>query len=182
MIYSFDKKELTYKNVTKKLITYSVIGCILSTLLISSLTVYMLNDVKYITEETRLSIIKEKNEFSTEKLKNALVNLNVRFPHIVYAQAKLETGNFSSKIFKENNNLFGMKEATVRPTTNKGTENNHAYFDSWYDSVLDYAFYQASYLKDIKSESEYLQYLKENYAEAPNYIEILQKTINSEKF
>lgn len=182
MIYFFDKKELTYKNVTNKLITYSVIGCIVSTLLISSLTIYMLNDVRYITEETRLSILKEKNEFSTEKLKNALVSLNVRFPHIVYAQAKLETGNFSSKIFKENHNLFGMKEATVRPTTNKGTENNHAYFDNWYDSVLDYAMYSAAYLHDIKTEDEYFQYLSQNYAEAPNYIEVLKKIINDEKF
>jgi hypothetical protein len=182
MIYFFDKKELTYKNVTKKLITYSVIGCILSTLVLSSLMLYIFNDVKYITEETKLSILKEKNEFSSEKLKNALVSLNVKFPHIVYAQAKLETGNFTSKIFKENNNLFGMREARVRPTTNKGTENNHAYFDTWYDSVLDYAFYQASYLSDIKTESEYFQYLSQNYAEAPNYIEVLQKTINAEKF
>jgi len=182
MIYFFDKKELTYKNVTKKLITYSVIGCIISTLVVSSLMLYIFNDVKYITEETRLSILKEKNEFSSEKLKNALISLNIRFPHIVYAQAKLETGNFSSKIFKENNNLFGMREANVRPTTNKGTENNHAYFDSWYDSVLDYAFYQASYLSDIKTESEYFQYLGQNYAEDPNYIQVLQKVINAEKF
>lgn len=182
MIYFFDKKELTYKNVTKKLITYSVIGCIISTLVLSSLMLYIFNDVKYITEETRLSILKEKNDFSSEKLKKALVSLNVKFPHIVYAQAKLETGNFTSKIFKENNNLFGMREAKVRPTTNKGTENNHAYFDTWYDSVLDYAMYSAAYLHDIKTEDEYFQYLKQNYAEAPNYIEVLQKTINAEKF
>lgn len=182
MIYFFDKKELTYKNVTKKLITYSVIGCIISTLVLSSLMLYIFNDVKYITEETRLSILKEKNDFSSEKLKKALVSLNVKFPHIVYAQAKLETGNFTSKIFKENNNLFGMREAKVRPTTNKGTENNHAYFDTWYDSVLDYAMYSAAYLHDIKTEDEYFQYLSQNYAEAPNYIEVLKKTINAEKF
>ena len=182
MIYFFDKKELTYKNVTKKLITYSVIGCIISTLVVSSLMLYIFNDVKYITEETRLSILKEKNEFSSEKLKNALISLNIRFPHIVYAQAKLETGNFSSKIFKENNNLFGMREANVRPTTNKGTENHHAYFDSWYDSVLDYAMYSSAYLHDIKTEDEYFQYLGQNYAEDPNYIQVLQKVINAEKF
>jgi hypothetical protein len=173
MIYSFDKNELTYKNVTTKMVSLFVLCCVLITLVVSCIGIYLLSDVRYITEEMRLSILKEKNEFSADKLKTALVDLNVKFPHIVYAQARLETGNFTSKIFKENNNLFGMREATVRPTTNKGTENNHAYFDNWYDSVLDYAMYSASYLSDIKTEDEYLQYLKQNYAEDPNYMEAL---------
>jgi flagellum-specific peptidoglycan hydrolase FlgJ len=37
--------------------------------------------------------------------------------------------------------------------------------------VLDYAFYQARFLGDIKSEGEYIQYLKANYAEDPGYVD-----------
>ena len=177
MIYSYCKNELKYKNVFKKVLMYCVIGCTMSITLVSGLFVYYLNDVRYITEETRLSIIKEENEFTPDKLKKALADLNVKFPDIVYAQAQVETGNFTSTVFKENHNLFGMKEATVRASTNKGTEHGHAYFENWYDSVLDYALYQAQYLSDIKTEGEYFQYLSQHYAEAPNYIEVLKKVI-----
>lgn len=182
MIYYFDKNELTYKNVTTKMVSLFVLCCVSITLVVSCIGIYLLSDVRYITEEIRLSILKEKNEFSPDKLKTALVDLNVKFPHIVYAQARLETGNFTSKIFKENNNLFGMREATVRASTNKGTENDHAYFNDWYDSVIDYALYQANYLSDIKNEDEYLQYLKQNYAEAPNYMEALLVLLSEENF
>lgn len=103
--------------------------------------------------------------------------MNIRFPHIVYAQAQLETGNFTSHIFQVNNNLFGMREAKRRPTTNKGTENGHAYFDNWKESVVDYAFYQAAYLFKLKNEGEYWDYLGQNYAEDPNYVNKLKKII-----
>jgi uncharacterized FlgJ-related protein len=88
------------------------------------------NDVSFISEETKAIILREAdkaNEFTPEKLKAYILELNIRFPYIVYAQAQLETGEFKSKIFKENNNIFGMKVARKRPTTNKGEENGHAY-------------------------------------------------------
>ena len=181
MIHSYDKNELKYKNVFKKVLMYCVTGCIMSITLVSGLIYYFTSEIKYVSEETRLSIIKEENKFSPDKLKQSLKDLNVKFPHIVYAQAQVETGNFTSKIFKENNNLFGMREATVRPSTNKGTEHGHAYFETWYDSVLDYALYQAQYLSDIKTESEYFQYLSQHYAEAGNYVEVLKKVISEGK-
>ena len=74
-----------------------------------------------------------------------------------------------------------MKVATRRPTTNKGEENGHAYYDNWKESVVDYAFYQAQYLSDIKTEANYLQYLNASYAEAPNYMEQLKKIILEEQ-
>ena len=139
-----------------------------------------INDVRFMTQETKEIVIKEankENEFTPEKLKAYVLELNIRFPHIVYAQARLETGNFSSSIFKENNNLFGMKVATKRPTTNKGEENGHAYYENWKESVVDYAFYQAQYLSDIKTESEYFEYLRGSYAENPTYVEKLKVLI-----
>lgn len=59
----------------------------------------------------------------------------------VFCQAAFETGNFSSVIFREQNNLFGMKLARIRPTTATGEQRGHATFKSIADSVKDYAIY-----------------------------------------
>ena len=185
MIYKFDPKSLTYQNVTKNLVL-AIIGMVILFTAITSIFMFTrINDIRYISSETKSIIIKEsakENEFSPKKLREYILELNIKFPHIVYAQARLETGNFKSQIFKTNHNLFGMKVATLRPTTNKGEENGHAYYEGWRESVVDYAFYQAQYLSDIKTEAEYLQYLKANYAEDPNYMTQLQIILAEKDF
>jgi len=182
MIYKFDKETLNYKRVTGKIaLIMLAVGCLVSGLM-AFLTINKINDVKYISEETKSIILKERDEFTQEKLKAYIIELNIKYPHIVMAQAQIETGYFKSQIFKENNNLFGMKVATKRPTTNKGQENNHAYYDSWKESVIDYAFYSAQYLSDIKTEKEYLEYLRQNYAEDTAYVNKIIRIINKEKF
>jgi hypothetical protein len=178
MIYKFNDKTLKYDNITKKAIL--VIGGILLTT--SLITIFVMvtkvNDVRFITEETKQIIIKQEQEFTPEKLKAYILELNIRFPHIVYAQALLESGEFKSHIFKENNNLFGFKVAKLRPTTNLGENRGHPYYSSWRDCVVDYGFYSAAYLKDIRTEDEYFQYLGQNYAEDPNYVSKLKKIVN----
>ena len=133
-----------------------------------------------LSEEEKLVIIQEHNQFSEDRLIDKLKELNVKFPYIALAQAKLETGNFTSKVFREGNNLFGMREAKQRITTAKGTENNHAYYYSWGESVLDYSFYQCRYLSNINTEEQYFQYLSQSYAENPNYVSILKDMIEKE--
>ncbi len=115
------------------------------------------------------------HDFSEEEMIAYIKELNIKFPHIVIAQAKLESGNFKSDIFKENNNLFGMKEAKVRISTNKGTSRGHAKYDSWKDCVVDYALYQATYLSKFKTEEQYYAYLADNYAENGRYIKLIKK-------
>ena len=133
-----------------------------------------------LSEEEKLVIIQEHNQFSEDRLIDKLKELNVKFPYIAFAQSKLETGNFTSKVFKENNNLFGMREAKQRITTAQGTEHNHAYYTTWVESVLDYSFYQCKYLSSINSEEQYFQYLSQSYAENPNYVSILKDMIINE--
>lgn len=138
----------------------------------------------YREDVSKVKTIKVKNsenEFSEEKLIGLLKDLNVKYPHIVLAQAKLETGHFKSKIFNENNNLFGMKEARVRIHTAKGTKNNHAYYDNWVESVYDYAFYQSTYHSDKKNEKQYYKGLDKSYAESKNYSDALKRIIEREK-
>lgn len=116
-------------------------------------------------------------EFSQDNLVELLRQLNVKHPHIVLAQAILETGTFNSDVFRQNHNLFGMKQAKIRVCTAKGTNLGHAYYDNWVESVYDYALYQSSYLRDLKSEDSYFNYLGSNYAEDPNYVKSLKRVI-----
>ena len=174
MLYKFDKHKMNFVIATRtylRMIYCLLLGSIISFIIITCMQTEKLNSIKYITEETRMLVINQENEFSEVKLKEYIIGLNIKFPHIVFAQAKLESGYFKSTIFRENNNLFGMKIATRRPTTNKGENRGHAVFDTWKESVLDYAFYQARFLGDIKSEGEYIQYLRANYAEDPGYVD-----------
>jgi DNA-directed RNA polymerase len=144
-------------------------------LLLSSLLGFWLgfgiisNDI-IINSDGIYAIPHQKDVFTEQKLKQYLVELNVKYPNIVFAQAKLESGNFKSKIFEENNNLFGMKQPSIRATTATGEQYNHATYNSWRESVLDYALYSCKYTSGIKSESEYIAYLGSRYAEDTNYI------------
>ena len=119
----------------------------------------------------------QKDVFTEQKLKEYLIELNVKFPNVVFAQAKLESGNFRSKIFEENNNLFGMKQPSVRTTTATGEQYNHATYNSWRESVLDYALYSCKYTSNIQTEDEYIAYLGSRYAEDTNYVNKLKNIV-----
>jgi uncharacterized FlgJ-related protein len=181
MIYTYDKDRLTLKNITKHIVGTCLGIIIVLSLFISLFVAKRLNDVKYISEETKAIIINEAtkaNEFTPEKLRAYILELNIRFPRIVYAQARLESGNFQSNIFKINNNLYGMRLATKRPSTNKGEEAGFAYYDNWKESVEDYAMFSAAYLNNIKTEADYFEYLKQNYDnENPEYVNKLKELI-----
>lgn len=178
MIYKFDKNTLEFKRI--KLFNFSF-ATLIAILSFVSLGDIQSGDIQSSDmEEEIIVIMNKKSEFTEEKLVVALKRLNIKFPYIVYAQAQLETGRFKSKIFRENNNLFGMKEAKSRINTAIGTQNNHAYYETWMESVYDYAFYSSSYLRKIQNESDYFDYLSQSYAEDPNYIKSLKRIINQQ--
>lgn len=127
--------------------------------------------------EKSINIVKDE-PFSKKLFKEYLLEINIKFPEIIYGQAVVETGDFTSNIFKSNNNLFGMKMAKSRATTNQGADFGHAVYSHWKESVLDYALYQCAYLSNINSKQEYLQYLNKNYAGTPDYINMVQKAAN----
>jgi hypothetical protein len=182
MIYKYDKRSMQFKNITAKFsgMLSILIGVIINVSIVLTAIHYQKNAVLVLNEEERLIVINEHAKFTEEKLIRKLQSLNIKFPHIVYAQAIIETGNFSSKVFKENNNLFGMREAKQRITTARGTENNHAYYHSWHESVLDYAFYQCRYLSSVRTEEQYFEYLSQSYAEDPEYITKIKNIIRTQ--
>ena len=181
MIYKYNKKELLFKNVFLKYVSTTF----LTVMLLIKVTAFIAfsygkeEGVTSLSNEERSIIIKKIDPFKVNELKDYLNELNIKFPDVVYAQARLETNGFKSKIFKENNNLFGMKQSTKRSSTNKGEQHGHAYYDSWRESVLDFALWQCRYLSSINTREEYLRYLKANYAEDPNYVNKLEKLLNA---
>lgn len=183
--YYYDEKNLTFKKVSlKTVILFFFISFLISAsmvpLFFKSESVQVFYADFYEPETIVVNVVEEKNEFSEEKLINMIKDLNLKFPHIILAQAKLETGNFTSNIFKENHNLFGMKEAKLRVNIARGTQYNHAFYNHWTESVYDYAFYQSTYLSKLKTEEQYFTYLGESYAEADRYVETLKGMIERE--
>jgi len=137
--------------------------------------------IKYSKPKTKIVINNVTyGKFHKDSLTKLLIDLNVKFPHIVLAQSILETGHWRSKICIENNNLFGMKEASVRVHNSKGTRYGHAYYGNWVESVYDYCFYQTTYLSDIKDEEKYYGYLGRNYAQSQIYVVKLKQIVKRE--
>lgn len=181
VIYYYDKEELVYKRIKRR---YMVLIYLFFIALFSFYTPLVIKRTIIQDFYEPQTIVINTNDttydFSEEKLIQLIIDLNLKFPHIVLAQAKLETGDFTSNIFRENHNLFGMREARVRINIARGTQYNHAYYNNWYESVYDYAFYQSRYLSKLRTEEEYFNYLDESYAEAPNYVETLKGMIGRE--
>lgn len=115
--------------------------------------------------------------FSEELLKKCLEYEEVMYQDIVILQSRLETGYYTSDIFKNGNNLFGMRYPGRRPTVATGIYKEHAQYAHWSDSVIDYALWQKYYLsRGYRLEGEidsdfYLVFLNcIPYAEDPRYI------------
>lgn len=120
-------------------------------------------------------------DFSEEILIEYLKTTNIKFPEVVLAQAKLETGNFTSKLFLTLNNLFGMKRAYIRPSSSLKDSLGYAKFEDWRFSVLDYALYQSYFLKQYKNKEEYLEAIGRSYAEDKLYVAKLNKIMLATK-
>ena len=187
MLYTYCKESLSFKKVTPTrklggiLILVSVVGYIALTSMVSNAHQEGFKEALNEPIESEVVVLDSSElVFSRDALVKELKRLNVRFPHIVLAQSILETGYWESRIYQENNNLFGMKQARARATTAKGTQLGHAYYDNWKESVTDYALYQAAYLNKLRNENKYLKYLDKNYAEAKNYDDALTTIIERE--
>jgi uncharacterized FlgJ-related protein len=179
-IYQYCNKALTYKPVSKKYLIY-IIG-ILAIAFTAGFTSNMGEKEKPQLSQEEVVLIINKNinsSFQPNQLYDYLKELNVKFPEIVFAQAVLETGNFTSKLYRENHNCFGMKLSSRRPTTTHEQDNGHALYENWRASVLDYAFYQTAYLNDLKTKDEYMAFIESNYSETPGYTDRLKDIVNN---
>lgn len=116
----------------------------------------------------------EFEKFSHDNLYSYIVDLGVKYPDIVMAQARLESGHFTSIIFKENNNLFGMRYPKRRETVATGSNKGYAVYPNWKVAVMDYKLWQNRFIHKIDTKDEYLAYLSKNYAADSLYIQQLK--------
>ncbi len=107
-----------------------------------------------------------------------ITDVGIRHPKVVLAQMVHETNWFTSRIYHENKNYFGMKYNTRGYSI--GIHRGHAKYSSYEDSLLDYAAWQRRVLalskKRITTDEEYLKLLDNlpickncRYAEDPKY-------------
>lgn len=91
--------------------------------------------------------------------------------HLVYAQSIQETGYFTSNIYRENKNLFGMK---VNSRPYESSENRgHAKYKLKILSIIDYFARNRQFKKQYQNEQQYMNSLqsgKYKYAGDPNYV------------
>jgi len=128
------------------------------------------------------SFTKPSEDLTKQKLWEEIKSLNIEHAEIVFAQAILESGHFQSKVFRLNNNLFGMRLPKKRETTALGKNLGYAKYTNWIDSVKDYALFQQFVMrKKTYNKTEYLSYLDRVYCQSKGYSAKLKKIIKDHK-
>lgn len=98
------------------------------------------------------------DEVNEEVLYNTLKHYDFPSPAIITAQAVLESGNFKSRLCKNNNNLFGLYNSRTM---------SYYKFDSWISCVFAYKQF---ILNKYNSEEDYYEFLNRiGYAEDSLY-------------
>jgi len=126
--------------------------------------------------KTKIEVAEKKK---IDRAIEIMEEMGIRFPRIVFCQMVLETGSFSSAIYKFNHNPFGMKESSRN--WDSGSQKGHAYYHSLHEAMMDYADWQKSWSRSrqAKTEEEYLAFLNNlngkglRYAEDPLYTDKL---------
>lgn len=192
--FKYNNEEVNFEPVSiiNIHITYILVIAILS--MFSYLSTYLLLNLKDDYKELAtdfdnlldgnnellgiVNLLNESEDFDETNLRLIMEGMNIMYIDIAIAQSKLETNNYSSDIFLESGNLFGMKVAKLRPYTHFGEHRGHAdYKGMWKLSVIDYALWQAREAKNVKSIDQYYYLLSKMYAEDPNYINKLKNIV-----
>jgi uncharacterized FlgJ-related protein len=115
--------------------------------------------------------------FTEDRMISYAKQIGIKYIDVMVAQSRIETGWYSSAIFIEGANLFGMKLAKRRPTTASGEHRKHAKYSNWLRSVEDYKLWQEMVLNKVSSREEYMNYIAKYYAQNPNYLNLIKKQI-----
>lgn len=117
-----------------------------------------------------------ENEKPTEnEIYAYILKIGIKYPDVVFMQARIESGNFKSALFKKHANMFGMRHPRKRATESlRATKTGYAVFKNWRASVLDYALWQSRILYKSGTKQKYIAYLSRVYAECPQYSKIFK--------
>lgn len=91
-----------------------------------------------------------------------LVKLGCVLPNVAVAQFRIETGNYTSAICRENKNLAGIRNSSSPLSI--GKNRGHNAYKTYRDCLKDYVRIQNKYLKNIDGR----------YAEAKGYVKLIK--------
>ena len=127
-------------------------------------TGYSLHHLIYFNQKQEEMVLLQEHPFylldevNEEVLYNTLKHYDFPNPAIITAQAVLESGNFKSKLCKDNNNLFGLYNSRTM---------SYFKFDSWISCVFAYKQF---ILSKYNPEEDYYKFLDRiGYAEDSLY-------------
>lgn len=160
-----------------KFIIAYVITCIIALILL----VWLIK-VEYtkrsMIPETIITFIDTTNtrQFSVYLLACELKKYKVKYPEVAIAQFYKETGfgkDTCSELLYKANNLFGLKNSILRPNASSGLyrigKQKYAYYHNWRQSVLDYAFYQAHFIRITTTREDWINFINKKYSTDKNY-------------
>lgn len=101
-------------------------------------------------------------------------SLGVKHTNVVWAQARLESGNFESKTYKQKHNCLGIYDSKQK---------QYAWFNSWQECVEAYRDrVQYRFKRVDATDEEYLQWLtKIGYAKEKTYASRVRKIMREGK-
>ena len=178
------------KNKLLRLISILIIAIVFLSVLLTVVTIASLSnkkEIKILTtqveqDEQMLTLeyaigywfINAPKPVNDSLLYNFLVKNGAWYPDILLKQAKLESGNYTSNVYNNTYNLYGMKKVGKRQTTQINTYNGYGVYNNWCLSALDRMLWDMFTFKNQKpSKEEYLKAL-EQYAEDENYVDKLK--------
>ena len=112
-----------------------------------------------------------KNEpFTDSSVYNLALSLGAMYPEVAVAIAFIESGNGKSRLARRQHNLFGMKVAKKRKTTQlKSKSKGYASYASWQESVIDFILWEKYRFKNKPSKDVYINKICKTYARDPHY-------------
>lgn len=153
------------------LVVYAMFVCNHQDKLLHRLTIQLEQDEQILSLEYSIGywFINKPEEVNDSVLLEFLIENKAWYPEILLRQAKIESGNYSSNVYKNSNNLYGMRRVRSRQTTQTSTYNGYGVYNNWCLSALDRLLWDIFYFDNKKpSEEEYLNAMG-IYAEDSNY-------------
>ena len=120
------------------------------------------HDIEVIPQQTRTEVQDTSflhKELSDSTLYLALEYYNIKHPRIVLAQAKLESGNYTSDHCVKRNNFLGLYNSRKK---------EYFSFKHWTDCIKGYKNMVEYKLKDGEDYYDFL--IRIGYAEDPSYV------------
>lgn len=165
MLYKYNNTTLTFEKI--KLGSYIKVALLV--LFIGSAFGFTTSlKINQLVEKIPVIIRPNEQELTVENVKNKLKQMNIKFPEVILQQIMVESGFGKSTVYKENNNLVGMRYPNLRPTTAIGENRTYCVYKNWEECIVDIALWQTQNAKGIRSQEEYYQLLDAVYSESGN--------------